>query len=392
MIIVLADDFSGAAEVAGTAWELGRSAEVHIDQLAALQSDVAVLDLHSRSMAEDQAAEVHRRAALAAIEAGPDWIFKKIDSVLRGSVAVEIESVCHSLGIVDAVVINANPRKGRTVDQDRIWIDGVPLHQTLFANDPEYPATTSHVFKLLKPRTSTVHLLSDAGHLQSILAGRKQSSEKPSSLNLWVSNCRTTEEMDRYARWLPPNVLVAGGAEFFESLLTARELGKRTRERSSLQLVPGTLLIRGTAVPSNPSNSQNGLEKMRRIGVQEEQGTEVEQAITLLSDHQSVLLEIEKKGKDLPDNGSSRSERFEKLLRSAVAILQSNQVRQLWIEGGRTASSLVRALGWRQLQVLKNHADGIVELSPAGASEMVVVVKPGSYPWPIDVDRSRTSM
>ncbi len=391
MIIVLADDFSGAAEVAGTAWELGRSAEVHIDHLAALQCDVTVLDLHSRSMTEDQAAEVHREAALSAVEAEPRWIYRKIDSVLRGAVAVEIESICHSLGIVDAVVINANPRKGRTVDQDRIWIDGVPLDQTLFANDPEYPATSSHVIDLLKPRTSTVHFLRDAGHLQSINAGRNQSSEKPSSVKLWFGNCRTTEEMDRYAQLLPPNVLVAGGAEFFESLLTARELGKRTRERSSLQLVPGTLLIRGTSVPSNPSTSRHGLEKMRRIGVQAEQRTEVEQAIALLSVHQSVLLEIEKAGNDLPEEGSLRSEHFENLLRSAIAILQSNQVRQLWIEGGRTASSLIRALGWRQLQVLKNHADGIVELSPAGAPEMVVVVKPGSYPWPIDIDRSRTS-
>ncbi len=63
MIVVVADDFSGAAEVAGVAFEMGLSAEVQVDALRPSVCDVVVVDSNTRSRSSIDAASVNRRLA-----------------------------------------------------------------------------------------------------------------------------------------------------------------------------------------------------------------------------------------------------------------------------------------------------------------------------------------
>ena len=55
---------------------------------------------------------------------------------------------------------------------------------------------------------------------------------------------------------------------------------------------------------------------------------------------------------------------------------------QLHIEGGATASAIVRQMGWKQCSTKDLLAPGVVRLSPAGWDHGILTVKPGSYSWP----------
>jgi uncharacterized protein YgbK (DUF1537 family) len=55
---------------------------------------------------------------------------------------------------------------------------------------------------------------------------------------------------------------------------------------------------------------------------------------------------------------------------------------QLHIEGGATASAIVRRMGWKQFLTQDLLASGVGRISPVGWKNMVLTVKPGSYSWP----------
>jgi uncharacterized protein YgbK (DUF1537 family) len=110
-MLALADDLSGAAETAVALMAGGATATIALHAgVCAHRTDVLVVDLDSRHCAPE--------------EAGAPFVFKKIDSLLRGNVAAEVAA----LGTV--VVAPALPVLGRTVAGGVLHVDGVPLHAT----------------------------------------------------------------------------------------------------------------------------------------------------------------------------------------------------------------------------------------------------------------------
>jgi D-threonate/D-erythronate kinase len=123
-IAVLADDLSGAAEVAGVF--LGRDVPVSL-QLNGFRPSggVTVVDLNTRAMTPQQATETVR-AAVADIPA--DFrIVKKVDSLLRGHIGPEV-AVLAERGLV--VVAAALPALARIVRGGVLYLGETPLHET----------------------------------------------------------------------------------------------------------------------------------------------------------------------------------------------------------------------------------------------------------------------
>ena len=141
-MIVIADDITGAAEIAGIAFEKGRqvrllcSTSVCGDTIAAEETVVIATD--TRSMTEeDAAAEIRRQTS----HLSP--LFKKTDSALRGHVVAELTALMETTGFKRVVYLPANPSKGRIIRDGIYYINGVPIHETDFSFDPEFPAWTS---------------------------------------------------------------------------------------------------------------------------------------------------------------------------------------------------------------------------------------------------------
>lgn len=193
MIAILADDFSGAAELAGIAAARGFSAEVQTVFDPASEADVIAIDTDTRRLCENEATEIVRSLTKRLLSANPKWIYKKTDSVLRGHVRAEIEAILDATGLADCVFIPANPSKDRLIRDGRYFINGIPLDETVFARDPDHPRRSAVVRELL----------GDSGCIQT-------------------PDVRTIADLDRS---IGPGTLAAGAADFFAARLAAASNG-----------------------------------------------------------------------------------------------------------------------------------------------------------------------
>lgn len=130
-VLVIADDLSGAAEVAGVF--LGSAADIslglgHVSPgpgAARPSPTVTVLDLHTRAADASDAASTVR----AAISGVPEdtRVLAKVDSLLRGNVAATVGALAE----VGSVVVAAGlPLLRRVIRDGVLYVDGVPLADT----------------------------------------------------------------------------------------------------------------------------------------------------------------------------------------------------------------------------------------------------------------------
>ena len=116
-IFVIADDLTGAAEIAGIAYTAGLSVRIIFDikELKLVTEDMVIVDSNTRSYSSIEAS---RKIAHIIDHIKIDdyaFFFKKIDSVLRGRILSEINVILSKTKYESAVLIPANPSKNRVI-------------------------------------------------------------------------------------------------------------------------------------------------------------------------------------------------------------------------------------------------------------------------------------
>src|ERR1043166_6604152 len=150
MIGVIADDLTGAAEIGAVGLRHGLAAEIVLAPgESSGKADLICFDSDSRSCSAEEAAGRAAGGARMLRDWRAEWIYKKVDSVLRGQVVAEVEAVLKELGFALAVLAPANPSLGRTIQNGHYLINNEPIDKTEFARDPEHPRSSSSVVALL---------------------------------------------------------------------------------------------------------------------------------------------------------------------------------------------------------------------------------------------------
>jgi uncharacterized protein YgbK (DUF1537 family) len=145
---VIADDLTGACDVGAALHALSvpvivESIEVTVGGV--LDGGLVVRNTQSRTLAPDAAAACVRRALADAPQTRGGLVLKKIDTALRGPLGAEIDAAMDAVGAALAIVLPAIPDVGRSTVDGRQLIDGVPVHETAFARDPQNPVRDSRV-------------------------------------------------------------------------------------------------------------------------------------------------------------------------------------------------------------------------------------------------------
>jgi uncharacterized protein YgbK (DUF1537 family) len=374
-ILVIADDFTGAAEIGGIAHLFGRSVRI-VNKLLPLETydvNALIVDTNSRRLpAED--ASIKIKSLLSGIDlSGVDLVYKKVDSVVRGPVESEIKALMDAAGCKTAVLMPANPSRGRTIQDGKYYIEGVPIDETDFKNDPEYPRSNSDLRRLVMDSTQALHI----GDLPVTGASGKiiiPDVVNPDSFKSLIDTLAGTT-------YLP-----AGGADFFRSLLqyhlslsetiqyachTPR--GKRhfiigSKSQQSNITIDMLAALRYSAfyLPINAVDDHEALEewlgKMRKA---------------LLMGNNIFIARPEKYISD-----PISIKKITGLLAAAANVLITLCAPddEVIIEGGETASTIIRGLENPNLKIKEVIADGVVKLQ-IGQSGMCSIVKPGSYKW-----------
>lgn len=349
MIVVVADDISGAAELAGTALHHGLSAEVQTTFEAEGPVDVVCVDTESRSLSPTNAAAVVAEVAQKIATATPAWIYKKCDSVLRGPVRAETEAMMDVFNKTKALLVPANPSRGRVIRNGYYLVDGTPLHETVFSRDPEHPRTTSRVDELL------------GGNVESI----------------FVPDTESAADVAAHAAAVGKDTLPVGGADFFAALLEKhRQTAARGADSIRIQTAGGTTLLVCGSAASWPDRRDEAEE----CGIPVfEMRHDIRAVCAALRGAGQALIGI---GEGPATAGPTPAELVRALADVVAQVARKVDIDNLLLEGGSTAAAIVRALGWSRLRACATSAPGVGVLTPLGATQTQLFIKPGSYPWP----------
>lgn len=123
-VAIIADDLTGAADAAVEFVGPGRCAHVALNTAAREQVDVLAVDTDSRERAAGEAARRVRAAVRALAGPAPRRWFKKMDSTLRGNVAVELAAFKAETAASMVIVAPAYPAQQRSYVDGALWCDG----------------------------------------------------------------------------------------------------------------------------------------------------------------------------------------------------------------------------------------------------------------------------
>ncbi|MHC4478262.1 MAG: four-carbon acid sugar kinase family protein [Planctomycetota bacterium] len=382
MIVVIADDFTGAAELAGVGWRYALNTELQTLFDPASDAHLLVIDADSRSRSPQQAADRVRNMANQLTNVQVDWLYKKVDSVLRGSVLAELVALLSAVAQDRVLLLPANPSAGRQIRAGQYYVHGQALHKTDFARDPEHPTDCADVVKLL-------------GRSKGLVISAVRRPQRVGANSITVGDAESKQDLLAWAKQLDRRTVAAGAAEFFAAVLETR--GHQVQRNASQ--VPPTVGQKELFVCTSVSDySRQAVEQARDRGLaicemppqlfksQEfvlellQQWTD--EALVALAQHQRAIVTIAQT--------TTRSPELAQRLRQWTArlveqVFERSALRDLYVEGGATASAIVHRLGWRQFVPKLELAPGVVRMTVRQKPNFYLTIKPGSYPWPDNI-------
>lgn len=158
---VIADDFTGATDIAGFLVSAGlRTAQLNSPQHAPenLDADAVVISLKTRSIPAQEAIEQSLGACRILTQLGAEQIIFKycstFDSTAEGNIGPVTDALLEELGEDFTVVVPALPVNGRTVYQSSLFVHHQPLHESGMKDHPVTPMTDSNLLRLMEAQSS----------------------------------------------------------------------------------------------------------------------------------------------------------------------------------------------------------------------------------------------
>lgn len=156
---IVADDLTGANDTALQFFIKGSNTEIIFDTDENIQNHPNIgtfaLTTESRNInAKEAAQKVWEGAKKLKENLSVEYFYKKIDSTLRGNIAVETLAMLDAIGYDAAVIAPAFIREGRITIGGYQLLKGVPIERTDAARDSYAPIYDSYIPDILKKQVN----------------------------------------------------------------------------------------------------------------------------------------------------------------------------------------------------------------------------------------------
>lgn len=175
-LLVIADDFTGALDTGvqfsqyGANTRIITSADSHglpFDSSA----EVFVVNSDTRHLsAADAYAKVYGIVESGAA-AGIRYFYKKTDSGLRGNIGSELAAALDASGAGCLHFFPSYPKMRRTTSDGTLFIDGIPVADSVFGKDLFEPVKNSHVDQIVREQTDVPVFLHAKGEVSASESG-----------------------------------------------------------------------------------------------------------------------------------------------------------------------------------------------------------------------------
>jgi uncharacterized protein YgbK (DUF1537 family) len=354
MIAVIADDFTGAAELAGISLRYGLTVELCVKDVEYKKADVLIVSTDSRSLKKDEALVITEKVLLQVLQLKPLWVYKKIDSVLRGYVLDETKVQMKSMNRGKAFIMPANPSLGRTIKNGEYFVNGVKINEAGFEHDPEFPIKSSSVREILNNEVEVVK----AGDVvaKGIIVGDVQSIGDYES---WVDK-------------VDDETILVGAGDFYTALVNE---SYRLGSQQNFEMQSPHLYICGTAFKER----KEFIKKLNCVSWMPEVVNEewLIQVGDIIKKNQKAVIAI--------DKSSVSAVKLRATMAKAVKeIIGRESIKEIFVEGGSTAAAVLDELNIKKLSPVNELQRGVVRMK---AGDLFITVKPGSYEFPEQIKR-----
>jgi uncharacterized protein YgbK (DUF1537 family) len=378
VIAVIADDFTGAAELAGIGLRYGLTVELNTSVPNATSLDLLIVPTNTRSASADDAYEAVYSISKDLYRIGAQWLYKKTDSVLRGNVVTELNALLKASGKNKVLFIPANPSLDRTITNGIYFIQGKPLHESEFAKTMLTFRSSSNVIDLL-------------GVSPFVTVRAIKANEEIVDNCLSVGEASDLGDLRTWAAKVNREVITAGAGDFFEALLQAEGFKTSSDYKSqTFQLGEKVLIV--CASPFHKSREFVAEARRRGIPICEmpeglfknnqprkpDVDEWADQATSAFQIAPKVILTINKP--------FVRNKAFARQLRELTAmtvekIMKVVTLNELLVEGGDTVSSIYQRLKFGRFYPTNELARGVLRMK-VDDRPLYFTIKPGSYAWP----------
>lgn len=385
MIAVIADDFTGAAEIGGIGLRHGLKVVIETEPTLTPQADLLVISADTRALVPQEAAQQIARITAHLMQMPISFIFKKLDSVLRGNILVELQAQMDVSGLSRAIIVAANPSFKRYIRKGIYYIDNVPLNETHFSADPQRPIRTASVLELLQTEEEVM------------VFNQKPDAPLPER-GFVIADVAHQEDLSLWADKMDHRTLLAGASGFFDAILSRSYppakryvhvndglilLGQKclyvlgsaySKDEYSLEQLEGNGYFHANmpkAIYDNPNFLPDVLEQW------------AEEVIRAFDKYNVVLVSVI----HVRHQESGLENRLKEIMGQLVRkIVTRVRLDELLIEGGDTTSAILRHLGIKKLRPLQELDTGVIRMKTEKESvPFFLTTKPGSYQWPENI-------
>lgn len=201
-LLVIADDFTGALDTGvqfssqGIETLVSTQTELAYDSIPE-EIEVLVVNTESRHLNFDDAYKKNKTIIENAQKVGIPYIYKKVDSALRGNISAEIKAMLDTYEQEIIPFLPSYPEMNRILLNGHLYIDGVLVSESVFADDPYEPVTESNLIRRLE----------NEAKIQATLI--KKDSLPKDIKGVWVFDSQTEEVLEAQVDLLEQENLLA---------------------------------------------------------------------------------------------------------------------------------------------------------------------------------------
>lgn len=410
---IIADDLTGANDSGVQFANKGLRSTVIFDindeEMNTDESDVVIFDTDSRGISQEDAYKrVYQTTEIVNKYPPLKYLYKKIDSTLRGNIGAEIDAILDVVPKDFAIIAPAYPIIGRTTINGEHLLHGKPINQTEIAKDPKSPVLESNIEKRLqlqsKRKTATISIKDlsiGKEHIYNLV-----NDYKNNNIELIVFDIENENDLKLLVKYFVSsafNVLWVGSAGLAEHLVSAVAInneGKKTYLSVNNQPV---MIVAGSLSQATGKQVEYLKDKagIAHIELNPVILFEPEKKLNEINRCQSKILSELIKGNDVVlysgnkpeqitgaiENGKKQglstievSNEIADILGEIVKNIMNNiTLSGLVLTGGDTAKAVSRHIGARGMELIKELETGIPFGYLIGTNNIAAITKAGAF-------------
>lgn len=397
-VSMIADDLAGACDTGFEFLDLVEQVTVvvdidSLDASADPEEGLTVYNTESRAIPIEEAYQKTRRASGYAGKGGQRVLMKKTDSAFRGHFGREIAAVMDELDIRLCCLAPAIPDFGRVTRDGIQYLDGLPIADSFYSQDPKNPVTESRVAAHAAVGNDRPIGLLDLKTLRG-----KQNQQKievliAAGLQILVTDSENRHDLENAAKLFvkrSERVLFVGGQGLGNALATCCIPSAKQEGWTKIPDGP-TLIVCGTLHPK----SREQIAFLSRKHRLEPILIQIDDSLSADSVAEDAALRLteQMKGSGLgllstPENTVYDPGRVEHVLAKTVhAACDRTRLAGLLLTGGTTGYEACLRIGIKRLRLRQKITWGAVMAQAPDMDGMAVLVKGGSLGDPEVMDQ-----